>query len=269
LGYCNVAEVIKCGANIKEYKTGDRILSFKSHTSSFVIQNNDILAKLTEKVTSEDAVCSYLYHLGYNSIIKTKICAGMPVVIIGLGVLGLTTLIMSKLSGAKVHGITNVEESKNKCKDLGVSNIYKRSESNLLQDKLGARGADVVIVTTNSWSDWDLALEIAGRNSKIGVLGFPGRGDDLPKNNPLNSEYFYYKQLQIIALGISPEKLDSRGYLKYNESCNLKYLLGEIENKNLTPNKIISGIINWEEIENAYDKIIRRVDSSLTYILKW
>ena len=269
IGYCNVAEIIKIGSDITEYNVGQRILTFSSHRSHFVIKSKEILSIIPDGVSSQLASTAYIYHLGYNAILNSKIKYGSSIVVIGLGVIGLCSIGLSKMAGAEVYGITNHELPKQKALEMGAIEIFSRKEIEILKSKLGRKLADAVITTSNDWNDWKIALDIAGMHSKISVLGFPGRGFDEIPFNPLDSRYFYEKQLQLHAVGMSPEINDSRGFLKFNEKDNLSFILKEIARKNIDPNLIISGEKSWKEIEGAYKSLLSREGSPLTFVLNW
>ena len=134
---------------------------------------------------------------------------------------------------------------------------------------MGKQLADVVITTSGSWNDWDIALQMASQNGLIGVLGFPGRGEKRPINNPLDSQYFYTKQLKIQAIGRSPENNDSRNFLPFNQKRNLSFILNEFDSNQLDPSKLISGNYKWDKLEDAYKDLISKKDSPITYILEW
>ncbi len=269
VGYCNVAEIVNVGSEVTEYSIGQRVLTFTSHRSHFVIRTKDVLSTIPDTVTSQLASTAYIYHLGYNAILKSKIKYGSSLVVIGLGVIGLCSIALSKLSGAKVFAITNHDLPRQKALEMGAVEVFSREEIELLKSKLGSRLADVVITTSNDWHDWERALDLAGMHSKISVLGFPGRGMDGIPFNPLDSRYFYDKQLQLQAVGMSPEINDSRGFLKFNEKDNLSFILEEIERKNIDPNLIISGEKSWKDIEEAYKTLLSREGSPLTFVLNW
>ena len=207
--------------------------------------------------------------MGYNAILNSKIKYGSSIVVIGLGVIGLCSIALSKMAGGNTYGITNHEIPKQKALEVGAIEIFSRKEIEILKSKLGSRLADVVITTSNDWHDWKIALDIAGTHSKISVLGFPGRGTDDVPFNPLDSRFFYDKQLQIHAVGISPENNDSRGFLKFNEKDNLNFILKEIARKNIDPNLIISGEKSWKDLNYVYETLLSRKGSPLTFVLNW
>lgn len=269
LGYCNVARVLKIGSDVTSISEGDRVLTGSCHCSHFIIPENEIFSVVPETVESQNAACAYLYHLGYDAVIKSDLKYGNSVVVFGLGVLGLGAVAMSSRAGAKVYAISNQSYTTEIAKQLGAKKVFKRENIKELENFLGGDLSDIVISTSNSWMDWDLALRVAGRNGYIGVIGFPGRGLSKPKNNPLDSQYFYAKQLKIEAVGHAPEENDSRKFLKFNQKDNLSFILSEIENGHLNPELIISGMFAWDKLEDAYKSLISREDSPITYGLEW
>ena len=269
VGYCNVAEIIAVGSDVSNFKVGQRVLTFSSHRSHFIAKTKEVLAIIPDSVSSKLASTSYIYHLGYDAVINSNVKYGSSVVILGLGIIGLGAVIASKMSGGKVFAITNHNSPKQIALAMGANKVFSRNDIPALKSLLGKRLADVVITTSNSWSDWEVALDIAGMNSNICILGFPGRGDEDIPFNPLDSRYLYHKQLKLQAVGHAPEDNDSRQFLKFNEKDNLNFILEEIGKKNIDPSLIISGEMHWNELDNAYKKLSTREGSPLTFILNW
>ncbi len=269
VGYCNVARVIKVGPNVSSVSVGDRVLTGACHCSHFLILESNILATVSDKIESRYAACAYLFQIGYDAVIRSGLKQGSSVVVLGLGVLGLGSVAMSSRLGANVYGISDYLIPTEIAKKFGANEIFNRKKIEDLKMLLGNRLADVVISTSNSWSDWDLALQIAGKGSFIGVIGFPGRDLSSPKNNPLDSQYFYDKQLKIQAVGHVIDEDDKSLSLKYNMKDNLSFILSEMERGYLNPELLISNMFSWSKLENAYKNLIKRVDSPITFGLEW
>jgi len=268
-GYCNVAQVLAVGSKGSKFEPGDRVLSFISHRSAFLIAETEVLYKLPVEAHAEHIAVTYLFHLGYNAILRSGVRPGHRVLVIGLGILGLTSVAAAVLAGARTFALSNHAVPTTIAKHYGAEAVFSRNELSDLHEKLGTELADVVIVTTNGWHDWEIALKMVAQLGVIAVLGFPGRGDNDLCKNPLDSQYFYTKQIQIKAVGSSPEFRDSRGFCRFNERDNIKFLAKLIIDKNLDPKPLISGMFNGMDIESAYLKLISRESSPLTYLLKW
>ena len=268
-GYCNVGRVLAVGSEVLSVAVGDRVLSFTSHRSHFILPEADLLLRLPERARSEDVVCAYLFHLGYNAVLRSGIRAGSRVLVVGLGVLGLTSVAMASLAGATVYGLSDQSRPAKIAHELGASCVCGRNETEALCNALGSGLADVVIVTTNTWSDWGIALQLAAPLGTVAVLGFPGRGSVPGPFNPLDSRYFYAKQLRIEAVGLSPERPDNRGFARFNERDNLEFLAGKIVVGQLNAGALISGEYPGTHIEQAYQDLIARKNSPVTYLLRW
>ncbi|QUL37335.1 zinc-binding alcohol dehydrogenase [Erythrobacter sp. JK5] len=267
-GYCNVARVIEVGEQVEGHAVGDRVLSFTSHRSHLVMPASDALYRLPAEADADRVVAAYLFHLGYNAVLRSNVRAGSRVLVQGLGVLGLTSVAMAALAGAEVWAVSGHASSAAIAKGYAARGVFARDEEEELKAAL-AFGADVVVSTTNGWSDFAMALRLAGQNGVIATLGFPGRGEPAPDFNPLASEHFYMKQLRIEAVGWSPEHDDSRGFNRFNERANIAFIARAIMDGRLDPAPILSGRYRGEDIAQAYADLDARKDDALTYLLEW
>jgi threonine dehydrogenase-like Zn-dependent dehydrogenase len=271
-GYCSVARVTQCGTGTSGFAPGDRVLTHSSHRSHFTLPAASVLHKLPEDAAADRIVAAYLFHLGYNAVLRSDVRAGHRVLVIGLGALGLTSAAMAALAGAEVFAVSSHAGPAAIAKDYGARGVYSRAEEAMLMDALGrpvGRGADVVIATTNGWDDFALAQRAAAQNGVIACLGFPGRTDPPGDFNPLGSEHFYSKQLRIEAVGFSPQENDARGFARFNQRDNIGYLAGAIAAGRIDPAPILSGRYRGEDIAQAYADLDARKDDAVTYLLDW
>jgi threonine dehydrogenase-like Zn-dependent dehydrogenase len=174
---------------------------------------------------------------------------------------------MACIAGAEVTALTDQPTQALRAKELGAVSTISRAQAE--SDAQSEARFDIVIGTTNTWRDWRTALRLAGQRGVVACLGFPGRGEAAPPFNPLDSQYFYMKQLRLEAVGLSPERSDTRGNLRYNERDNLAFLLKLIETGRLQPAKLISGRYSGLDIPKAYEDLSSRRQSPVTYLLEW
>ena len=263
-GYCNVSEVLKTGNDCPNISAGDHILTFSCHCSHFIAHIDDILSIIPDSVSLSDASLAYLFHLGYSSIITANSPPGTSCAILGLGALGITTYQMSLLNGWNSVGISDYTQLLNENNITGNGKIINRSQ--VLFDKL----FDIVIYASTSWSDWELALQLASQRAKIIVLGFPGRGYELTdlRFNPFRPDLFYQKQLSITATGLMPESNCSRSFNKFNERSNLERILCWFADKTLNPKLLVAPVRSCLDLDDLYDTLTLNRNSH-TYILDW
>jgi threonine dehydrogenase-like Zn-dependent dehydrogenase len=265
VGYCNVAEVMEVGSDVSSVARGDRVLSFKSHRSHFILNEKEIFVRLKSGICLQSAAVAYLFHLGYSAVMRSEIKLGSRVAILGIGPIGLGCIALSRMAGAEVTAISNYRGALELGQQFGAKNAFARMECEGLSNSM-----DVVISTTNSWDDWQLALNLAAPLGRLAVLGFPGRGVKMPKNfNPLSSRFFYEKQLSIEAMGIMPERPDAHGFLRFNLIDNLEYILRKISDNEIGAKSLISAVFPAKELEQAYEALLVRKNSECTILLEW
>lgn len=269
LGYCNVARVTAAGSAVAHIRPGQRVLTYSSHRSHFLCEADEVLLVLGEDMRSEDIVCAYLYHLGYNAVLRAAVRAGTRVLVVGLGTLGLTSVAMATLAGAHVCAVSDQALPRRLGAEFGASAVFTRAQAEGAYRVLAPELADVVITTSNSWEDFALALKLAGHHATIACLGFPGRSRPPGDFNPLDSRYFYVKQLRIEAVGLSPERRDTRGFLRFDERANLAYIAALMQSGRLHPEALAPASRPWDELEQVYGELLTRRDAAVTCVLRW
>lgn len=272
-GYCNVARVLESAPGTRHAQPGDRVLSFTSHRSHFDLADADVLAVIPDSLSSEAASVAYLYHLGYNSILRADVRPGSRVLVVGLGALGMAAVSMAHLAGADVAAVSGQPALRDMALKAGARVASPRQEfaaEAVWPARQGqAAGADVVVLTTGSWDDWRFALQAATVRGTVAVLGFPGRGLPMPADNPLDPQYFYLKQLRIEAVGMSPEIADSRGFLPFNERANLAWIMDLLANGRLDPSGFTRHVAPASTLAAVYDQLLARTAGQLTSLLSW
>jgi threonine dehydrogenase-like Zn-dependent dehydrogenase len=269
-GYCNVAVVTKIGRDVTTLKPGDHILTFQSHRSAFNCSEYDFVIKIPENINLQHAATAYLYHLGLHGLITADTRFGHHVAVIGLGTLGYTTCVMSRLSGASTFAITNQQASVDKLTNSGVRCFNKNTDNipSLLQLTHGT-GIDIVINTSNHWHDWRLALELVNKGGTIVNIGFPGRDLPVPNFNPLDANYAYVKNLTIKSLCHLSESEVPPYEFRFTMKRNLLHILDLIQDGRLNPNDIISAVVPYTKLSMQYEKYLNGTNTMFSTILNW
>lgn len=270
VGYCNAARVVAAGKEVTRLRTGDMVLTFSSHRSRFVVHEEKIVSTIPQHVSAREACVTYLFHLGYQACRRGGVVAGHNVAVLGLGALGLTSVAMSALAGARVFGISDHDAPRTLAIRYGAElALARRDVPHSLSSAVSEAGIDVLITTSNSWNDWLLGLETVRFGGVISVLGFPGRTEGAPGFNPLASDKFYYKQLTIVSVGAAPSLNAEAKDLRFTEKRNMAYLLNLEDTGRLDTSHIISSEYNWDRLNDAYEDLLARSGSPVTFVLKW
>lgn len=261
LGYCNISKILIVGDNLKnKYKLGDIILTLNSHRKFNLIKKESVLLKinLTKLSFLKQYVFLYLFHIGLDSINRLNLKKNDNVLILGLGLLSYLTIEFLKLRKITHSIITNELNYKNNFKFLEHANVIFRNEKNKIKDC--NKNFDKVFLFSNSWKDWKLSLLAIKDYGKIGVVGFPGRNQKMPKFNTLDPYYFYQKQIKIYSLGLTSYKYEKK---------NIEIIYEMIKSKKINAKKYVTDIFQYDQIEKAYKKIIQRNNNCKIVLLKW
>lgn len=245
VGYCNLAKVIKRGSDVTSVLPGDYVLTHQSHRSGFVCDQSEVLFSIGQKSerTLKALTATYVYHLGYTALLAGGFEPKDRTAIVGMGATGvaLADLLQALKSPPTIFTDQDFPDALSK-KDPG-----KRENS-----------YDIVVNTSNAWADYLLCLRLAKKNGVIVCLGFPGRGEPPPDFNPLDTRYFYDKQLTIKSCGHTDT---------LNE--NMRYLCSLVLEGAIDPSRILSFENSWEKLGEAYARLASRPPRVFSALLKW
>jgi len=274
VGYCNVAKIVRVGSGVSEYSPQDMILTFQSHRSSFVCNISEIILKIPQNnISAQHAAVTFLYHLGYETFLKCNFKPGYNVGVIGMGTLGLATINIGSIVGCgSLYAFSDYQHNLDLAKALGATVACKKNYIDIadnIQKETNGVGLDLVVTTSNTWEDWELALKLARDEGTIGVIGFPGRGQPMPTFNPLEPQYLYDKKLSIFYTGYMPDYVIPAKDIRFTRKRNCEFILKKIIDKAIFPEYLIENEYSYLDIEKVYKKILKRDSPIFTAILRW
>jgi threonine dehydrogenase-like Zn-dependent dehydrogenase len=150
--------------------------------------------------------------------------------------------------GCVVSGISDQALNESVLRDFNIAEVAERAHA-------PSESADIVVLTTNSWSDWHLALSIAKFGGSILVLGFPGRGEPLPTKNPLDSSLFYAKQLVVRAIGHMPDVDCDRSDLPRTLKRNCEEILRLLMSGRLPGHAVVKEFYPYSRLGEIYSQL--------------
>jgi threonine dehydrogenase-like Zn-dependent dehydrogenase len=256
VGYSNVGRVVRTGAAVGGILAGDRIFSMRPHQSAFLARESELLIRVPEAVSSEEASLAYLTHLGLAALRQANYLAGENVAVVGLGVIGLCTVGLARSMGAKVAAIANSGLRAEAALRVGAGAALVADDPQLeskLAALFGDAGADIVVLTANPWAAYRLAVRIARYGGRVSILGFPGRGEGAPEFNPLEPGWFYKHQLTLIGAGYAPRVECPPGDLRFNTRRNLEYILDLMARRQLQVEGLVTHRLPAARMREAYE----------------
>jgi NADPH:quinone reductase-like Zn-dependent oxidoreductase len=109
VGYSNAGMVRATGSSVRRFRAGDRVFSTRPHQSAYIADERELLIRIPDAVSSEQASLTYLTGLGLAALRQARYETGENIVVIGLGVIGLSTIGLANAMGANAVGIANSE----------------------------------------------------------------------------------------------------------------------------------------------------------------
>lgn len=264
VGYCSCGRVLAAGGDVANVRPGDRVVTFACHRSHYRIAAGEIAGVVPQELDSKSAAVAYLFHLAFAALRRAGSGRGSHVAVVGLGALGIATVALAKAEGARVTAVSGRAAALESARLIGADR-YVLSGS----DEIDGLRAEIIVTTSNRWEDWRLALRVADRFGTIAVLGFPGRDQPAPQFNPLDSQYFYDKQLEIVAVGQLPEAGDSASAGMGGLQQNMHHLMQLMAEKTLPAEMFTRHVRPWSELVTSYEDLASRRTDALTFLLKW
>jgi threonine dehydrogenase-like Zn-dependent dehydrogenase len=272
IGYSNVAVVRRVGTDVSQAKVGQRVFSTQPHVSAYLARQSDILVTVPDGVSSEQASLSYLTHLGLAALRQANYLPGENVAIVGLGIIGLCTAALARAMGAKVTGIANSSSRADAAVRVGAHAAFLADDPELevkLQGVFGDTGADIVVLTANSWDAFRLSVSIVRRNGRVSILGFPGRAQPQPDFNPLDPTWFYAKQLTLLGAGFAPRIDCAPAELRFNVRRNLEYILDLMASQAMRLDSLITHRLPVARMKEAYELASQHSKEMVGAVFQW
>ncbi len=153
---------------------------------------------------------------------------GDRVLIIGAGVIGLMTLLLAKLEGAKVTVLDLLTEHLSMAENMGADSTYQVGGRN---GEPEPSSFDLIYETSGAPSGLADAIGLAAPGGRIALQGLPGT------EHPVSTTMIVRKELTI------------RGSMIYTDE--FPGVLELLKSGRIDPTPLISGVIGLDDIDNA------------------
>ena len=272
VGYSNVGVVRETGPAVTGIEAGERFFSTKPHLSAFIARESELLARVPQEVSSEEASLAYLTQLGLAALRQARYETGENIAVVGLGVIGLCAVALVRAMGGAVIGVGNSDVRARAAVEVGaiacVSSDASDPASEMKRHFCGGE-ADIVILTSNSWDSYFLSLNLARFGGRICVLGFPGRGQPPSERNPLDPSPFYSKQLTLLGAGHSPRLECEPRDVRFNLRRNLEYVYALIASKRMSLAPLITHRLPSARMREAYELAREHSKDLIAAVFDW
>ena len=179
------------------------------------------------------------------------------VFITGLGAIGLMTVQLAVLSGAKVYAEGSMENRRILAKHFGAVEVLDGASitdiGRVLKEMTGGRGVDVAIECSGKYSRLDAAIRSTSSCGKVVTVGFyPGAATDLN----LGEEFFHNR---ITLLASNPAlRWDNadRNYPLWTSARHMSAIAEILKSGKLRVEKMLYPTFKFSEVPKAVDTIL-------------
>ena len=259
LGYSSAGVVLACGADVQEFKPGDRAASNGPHAGVVCIPKH-LCARVPENVSSEHAAFTVLGAIAMQGVRLSRLGLGDTALVIGLGLVGQLTVALLKASGVRVL-CTDLDPAKCElARKMGAEHSAPDLNAKTVASFTLGLGADAVLIAASTKSDGPVELAGESVRQKGRVVAIGAVGLNLPRRP------YYFKEAEfVVSCSYGPGRYDpeyeERGrdypaaYVRWTEQRNMQAVLELISSGKIDLAPLISHRFSIEKAEQAYAMI--------------
>jgi polar amino acid transport system substrate-binding protein len=262
LGYSASGIVVRPGADVTEFRVGDRVacagVGYASHAEVLSVPKN-LCVRLPEGASFEAGAFATLGAIALQGVRLSEPTLGESFVVIGLGLLGQLTVQLLKANGCRVFGLDLDPQKVELALALGADRAMLNDEDAraAVMEWSRGRGADAVLITaaTSSNQPVELAGEISRLKGRVVAVGLVGL--DVPR-----ALYFKRELTLKVSMSYGPGRYDpeyeERGhdypfaYVRWTEGRNMEAFLDLVAEGRVNVERLITHRFPIEEGERAY-----------------
>ncbi len=265
LGYESVGRIIEIGSKVENLRKGDIAVTYSNHQSEVAVEAQYVY-KLPPGLKPEEGLFLPLSVVAYTVILDARIVPGEIVAVFGMGVAGLLSLQLAKLSGAReLIAVDLCENRLNLAKKYGADLLINPKTTKdvafLVKEHTGNRGADAVVEISGSARALGEAIRSAVFNGRVIVASFYGG----QKADILLGEEFHHNRIRLISSqsgGTNPEVGSA-----WTQDRKIQEALEVLPRLKLK--EMITHRIPFKDAGKAYDLLEKRPEEAVMVILEY
>lgn len=171
-GYSCVGEVVASGRDV-QLRSGTRVFAFHPHQDSLVAPANEVLV-VPETVPDGVATLYPLVETALQVTLDAGGVYGEPVVLTGLGVVGLLTAVLLTRAGAQVIAAEPQECRRRVADSLGVTAVSPAELPDVVMERTGGRGVPLLVELSGAPQVLADGLDLLGHEGTALVASWYG-----------------------------------------------------------------------------------------------
>lgn len=143
----------------------------------YIAMRSDFLHPIPDDMSYEAASLIEPFSVGLHACKRAGVKAGDTVAVLGLGPVGLLTIVAAKAGGATKIIAVDLEEIRlDMAAEMGATSVVNAGKQDVyeaIMKETGGLGADVAIETAGSTATNLMAVQVARRGGKVALVGLP------------------------------------------------------------------------------------------------
>ena len=183
---------------------------------------------------------------------KGRIYKDDTILINGAGAIGLSTLILSRLTGAKIIAVDLYDSHLEKATELGadlVINPAKQSVFDEVQSFTDGAGVSVIVEAVGNTATFNGVIKCAAQGARIVLIGFDKKNLDI---SPFD---ITFNEFELIGSRLQTNKF--------------QYVIDLIESGKVNPEDIVTDVFNYEDAPTVFPFMINKPDKVIKVILEF
>lgn len=273
-GYSAAGTVVAVGADIKDWKPGDRVSYPGNHASHELLtigHERGRLWKLPANLDFEKASIACIARYGLGASVRAGLTLGRSFAVLGLGIIGQFALRCALAAGCHpVVGIDAVGMRREAAKAAGADHVIDPGAGDVRQQLsafLSARGAEIVADATGVPDAIPTAMSLACDGGQVVVVGSPrGKAQNVNFYDDLHRRYIEVTGAHGNML-FEPAHTRLAGAWDINKAQ--RWLLAELASGRLSLAGLVTHKIGPEGLGDAYEGLLKKKDEYLGVLVKW
>lgn len=268
-GYALAGNVIEIGKQVENFQIGDRVITLKNHANLSITSTEPwVTLKIPDNVSYEVSTFLPLASVALHAIRRIDLKLGETLAIIGGGIIGLISIQLAKIAGAKkVIVLDLVDERLELARQFGANltiNPDKDDAIERLFDATNNQGAPAILEATGNTYVIPMALKLAALGGRIVCVGV------MEEKAPIAlHKEFIQRELSLIAAFQPFCPIGENIYWRWTQQENRRLLLEMMESGKLQFDEMITHRFPANQAPEAYEKIKTGDKKMLGAILNW
>ena len=270
IGYTNCGYIEAVGEGVEGFAVGDRVTVNFGGNALYNYTKPDRLLKVEhDSITDYEASFGNITVFPMAALRKTELEIGESMLVMGLGILGVFSLIFARAAGAYPLIAADLKPERRKLAlELGADYAFDPSESDFtekVKSVTGGKGVNTVIEVTGICSALDTALDCTARFGRIALLGCTRVPDTI-----IN----YYEKVHKPGIrlvgahtGARPAHESSPHFWTWQDDQRAVFNL--LASGRISFDKVINEIVSPKDTAKVYDRLANDPNFPVGVVFDW